>query len=62
MITGFGLRISGETSNNGTHSYILNSKDASGAKYVITTKDGNENDAGKYDHFSSKHVDRYYNS
>ena len=61
LITAFSFRITGENISNGTHSYILNSKDPSGAKFVITAKDSNQNEVGKYNHFSASHLDRFFN-
>lgn len=60
LILARNFRITGENISNGTHSYLLQNADKTGSKFIVSAKDNNENDKGKYDHFDNKHIDRFY--
>ena len=63
MICGLGWAVTGSHTGNGTYSVLLNSPDANGARFILTTKSTKEPPAKKanegYDHFSAAHIDRF---
>jgi hypothetical protein len=70
MICGLGWAVTGSNQSNGTYSVLLNSPDADGAKFILTTKASESEPAAKkqnvggadFDHFSVGKVDGFYSS